>query len=356
MADVTNAGGSRHQAFERVDRGQWDQHGRGLFRVAGVAWSYEARVMGAILAAGPGAVASHQCAARLLGIGFRNAPPEISIPRGRRHRPADIRVHESTDLDRCSIRIVDGIPVTDPARTLLDVGRYIGPVALRRAVEQARRLELTTWSTLIACLARHARQGRHGVRRLRMVIAAGMDISEVTDTDSELMALTLLLEHGFEPALHHRIYDDNGELFAEIDIAFAAVKGGIEIDGTIHLDPEVRDKDLARDYELNQLGWTIRRVSSDIPVRQPDRFLRLARRVISDAERLAELETCRDPAIPTSCGSSLDPAAAGCRKNGVGLQTWGEDEGLLGWSVGGQGADPTFGLGQRIDDVELGQP
>ena len=287
MADVIAAGGERHHARARVVAGRWELIGRGVYRLTGVPWTYEARVMAAVLGSGPGAVASHLCAARLWGIGFATASPEVSIPRGRAHRPADIRVHQSTDLNRCDVRRCDGIPTTDPARTLLDLGRYIKAAALQRAVEQARRLGLVTWSQLVHTLAAHARQGRHGIRRLRHVISVGMPTDEVTDTDSELMALDD--PPGARPGdvvLHHRVVDPDDHLIAEIDLAFPGDLLGIEIDGTVHLDPAVRAKDEARDHELRRRGWTIRRVWWEVPVRDPDAFLRLVEdRALAEVRR-----------------------------------------------------------------------
>lgn len=282
LADVVRAGGSRSDAHRRVAGERWEPTAPGVYRLAGVPWTYEARVLAAVLGAGPGAVASHLCAARLLGLGFVTAPIELSIPRGRTHRPAGVRVHQSTDLQRATPHEVQGIPTTSPPRTLLDLGRYIGPGALRRAVEQARRLDLVTWSDLIACLAAHARQGRHGVRRLRLVVVTGMAIDEVTDTDSELIALTLLRERGLQPVLHHRVMVDD-QLIAELDLAFPGEMVAFEIDGGVHTDPAVKRNDDARDHALRRLGWTVRRIWWEIPVREPAVFLGIVTDVLRDA-------------------------------------------------------------------------
>lgn len=284
LDDVIAAGGTRRHANGRVRVGRWESPHSGVYRIAGVPWSYEAEVMAAVLAAGPDAVASHRCAARLLGIGFPKADPEISVPRGQNRRAVGLRIHESTDLERCTTRLIDGIPVTDPARTLLDLGRYIGRVALERAVEQARREELVDWPDLIQCLVSHARQGRHGVRRLRQVIAVGLSRTEVTDTDSELLALALIREHGLpEPKVHHRVYDGD-RLIAELDLAYPVDLVDIEIDGAIHNDPVVRQKDDARDHQLRRLGWTVRRFWCEVPVNQPAAFLNSVRTLLDDAK------------------------------------------------------------------------
>ena len=277
LGDVIDAGGKQRHATTRAASGRWDRLSRGVFRVAGVPLTYEAEVLAAVLAAGPGAVASHLCAARLLGIGFAKAGPEVTIPRGRRHRPGTLRVHESTDLDLCDIRQVAGIPVTDPGRTCLDIARYLGVPSLTKAVEQSHRLELVTWQSLLRTLVAHARQGRHGVTNLRQVISEGLERAGITDTDSELVALALLREHGFRPVLHHVVRAADGEVIAEIDLADPARRTGLEIDGTVHLRPEVRAKDDARDHRLRRMGWTIRRVWCEMPVLEPARFLTIAR-------------------------------------------------------------------------------
>jgi predicted transcriptional regulator of viral defense system len=284
IAQVLEAGGGPGDAARRVQSGRWERIAPGVYRIAGVPWTYPAQVFAATLAAGPGAVASHLCAARLHGLGFTKAGPELSIPRGRRHRPDGVRVHESTDLDRCAVDTIDAIPVTDVGRTLLDVGRYVRVPSLTKAVEEARRQELVTWNSLLHTLLAHARQGRHGVSRLREVLASGLQRDGITDTDSELVALTLLLERGFTPppVLHHQVRAADGRLLAEIDLAFPGQLAAIEIDGTVHLRPEVKAKDEARDHMLRRMGWTIRRVWCEVPVLEPEQFVAIVRSLLDE--------------------------------------------------------------------------
>lgn len=287
LGDVRAAGGSRHHAQLRVASGRWIKVHRGVYRLAGAPWTWHGQVMAAVKAAGPGAAASFFCAARLHGFGFMRAGVEISVPRGRFHRPEGVTVHTSTDLDRCEIVEVDGIPTTDVARSLLDVGgklRHLRTFA--RTVEQARRLEAVTWHDLVVCLAKHARRGRRGIARLRELIEIGMGDDEVTDTDSELIAVSLLREHGFpEPALHHRVYARDGRLVAEMDVAYVDQKLDFEIDGSVHLDPAVKAKDDARDAELREVyGFTVRRIWWEIPVRNPREFIRIIRQYVDPTE------------------------------------------------------------------------
>lgn len=286
-ADVAEAGGIRHHADARLLAGRWIGVYENVWRLAGSPWTYEGKVFAAVKAAGPGAVASHLCAARLLGIGFATALPEISIPRGRNFRPKGVTVHTSCDLDRSGTVERKLIPVTDPARTILDLGRFVKVKALLNAIEDGRRLELLDWHDLVVCLAGHARKGRHGITRLREAIAVGALNAGVTDTDSELIALSLFREYGFsEPTLQHRIFRDDGRIVAEMDFAYLDKKVNFEVDGTVHLDPVQKVKDEARDHELRTVyGWTVRRIWWEIPVYQPREFVRILRETLGSAAR-----------------------------------------------------------------------
>jgi hypothetical protein len=101
--DVFAAEGNYFHIDARVQAGRWEQVYESVYRIAGVPWTYEARVFAAICAAGDGARASHRCAARLLGYGFWTAPVEISIHRGQSSAPSKrsfIRVLISTRATR----------------------------------------------------------------------------------------------------------------------------------------------------------------------------------------------------------------------------------------------------------------
>ena len=260
--DVLDVGGTSKHVQRRLASGRWTQVAPRVYLISGAPFDWLTQQLAAVRSAGDGAVTSHLAAARLWGIpGFATAGVELSVPRGIRRTELQARVHESTDLDRCRTVRRDGVPVTDPARTLLDLGRYVGVGRLGRATEFMRREGHVDWPELIRSLAAHARRGRHGVRRLRTVILRDAHRSEITDSDGELILLTLIREAGLpEPVLHHRITDD-GRFVAEVDFAYPELKIAIEYDGSVHLQEDVRDRDLPRQNHLILLGWTVLRFS-----------------------------------------------------------------------------------------------
>jgi hypothetical protein len=271
-----------------VVAGRWEQVDVSVYRLAGVACSWEARVLAPILGTGACALASHTTAAALHGIpGFGRGTPEISIPRAGDRRRRDVIVHTSTDLDRCTSVLVRGVPTTDMARTLLDLARKTADKRLLRAIEWSRRERLTDWSGIISTLARHARRGRPGIRRLRRVIVANMDRDEVTDSDFELLVLALLREVGLpSPVLHHHVYD--GERFvAEVDLAYPELKIAIELDGGIHLHSDVHERDLLKQNDLVLVGWTVLRFSYERFRQSPERVVAEIRAALEAAHRIS---------------------------------------------------------------------
>jgi predicted transcriptional regulator of viral defense system len=259
---------------------------RGVLRVAGAPVTWESTVLAAVLAAGPGAVASHRTAAVLWGLEtFRPGRPEVTIPRGRKHRRGAVTVHESTDLDRCVVQRRNGIPVTDPARTLLDVALRTSDARLFQAIESARRSNHCSWKRLIVTLLNHARRGRPGVQRLRRVIAQHLEEEERTDSAFEALFLSLLLEFDLpRPALHHRIFTPGGDFVAEVDLAYPELMILIELDGQVHDRREVADRDAPRQNRLELLGWTVLRYRWRQFVDHPDAIVREIKHAIDQSK------------------------------------------------------------------------
>lgn len=276
-------GVSRKVLRRREAMGRLTKLDHDVYHVAGAPVTWPAKVLATLLSAGDGAVASHHTAAVLWGFeGYRQGTPEITVPRGRRVRRAATKVHASTDLDRCGTRVRDGITVTDPARTLLDLARRTKDGPLLQAIESARRLGLTSWPELAATLAKHARRGRPGIRRLRRVIARNLHRSEVTDSTFELLVIALLLEHGLpEPVLHHRLLSGDGRLLAEIDLAYPALKVAIELDGAAHRDRDVFERDRPRQNGIVLEGWLILRFTWKDFVTNPEAIVAEVRRAIA---------------------------------------------------------------------------
>ena len=104
-----------------------------------------------------------------------------------------IRVHRSAGLDRKDVRTRDGIRVTSPPRTLLDLAGILPYQALRRAEREAMAQRRVAIRQLVEILARTG--PRRGSRKLARIIADGYT---PTVTVVEDIVLDLILAGGFE--------------------------------------------------------------------------------------------------------------------------------------------------------------
>jgi len=94
--------------------------------------------MAAILAAGPQAVLSHGKAAALHALLTCNrAKVEVTVPGRVVRTRSGIDVHRSTTLTEADRTVVNGIPCTTVARTLLDLAAVVEPRRPERAFDQA---------------------------------------------------------------------------------------------------------------------------------------------------------------------------------------------------------------------------
>jgi very-short-patch-repair endonuclease len=92
--------------------------------------------------------------------------------------------------------MVDGIPVTSVARTLLDLGALLPPTQLQRVYEQAERLRILDVRAIEELLLRS--NGRRGVAPLRTL--TDYDPTVAVDSKSELEARFLdLIRHARIP-------------------------------------------------------------------------------------------------------------------------------------------------------------
>jgi very-short-patch-repair endonuclease len=139
------------------------------------------RLMAAALFAGPDALLSHETAAAAWGIrrGDQGDEIEVTVPLPGRH-PAGLRVHRTASLLEEDRATLGGVPVTSPARTLIDLGRRLSNRALEAAINEADKLGLIDPETLRIVI--EPRRGVQGAARLRAVL----DRRTFRLTDSEL--------------------------------------------------------------------------------------------------------------------------------------------------------------------------
>src|SRR5680860_1162467 len=138
-------GFSRSQIDERLTSGWLDRHHANVYRLRGATASWRQAVLGAVLAGGCDALASHEAAAVLHRLdGFTRAPTVVTSRRNRNFFPPGVLVHRPIvmmDVDRA---VVDSIPVTSVALTLINLGGVCRPMRVEVALDGAIRDGLVT--------------------------------------------------------------------------------------------------------------------------------------------------------------------------------------------------------------------
>jgi very-short-patch-repair endonuclease len=139
-SQLTRLGFAKASIAEAIEQGRLHRLQRGVYAVGHEALSWEGRCLGAVLANQP-AVASHLTAAWIWGL-LRTRPGTLHLTApSRRHRKKLVIVHFAK-LDLDDQTVVDGIPVTSPARTVLDLAPGESVRDLGRLLERADDREL----------------------------------------------------------------------------------------------------------------------------------------------------------------------------------------------------------------------
>jgi very-short-patch-repair endonuclease/predicted transcriptional regulator of viral defense system len=163
----------------RIARGRLHPVYRGVYAVGRPQLTRRGHWMAAVLACGPGCALSHDSCGALLGISTeRSGLIHVSVPGERRPRHAGIVPHRRSPMPE--VDHVDGIPVTDPVTTLIDLATSLSRDALESAINAADRRDLIDPERLRDAVNRRNRTP--GVAILRKTL----DRRTFTLTDSEL--------------------------------------------------------------------------------------------------------------------------------------------------------------------------
>jgi very-short-patch-repair endonuclease len=232
---------------------------RGVFAVGHTALAREAAWMAAVLAAGDGAVLSHRSAGALWGVrDTAAARTDVTVPCRRRTRPG-LRVHEAA-VQPDEVTVHRGIPVTDVARTLLDLAAVLRPHQLESAINEAEYRQLASRLSLEALVARYP--GRKGTVALRAIVDARLIGRTRTRSELEAAFLAVLDAHGLSrPAINRLIELPNG--WVEGDAVWSRQRLVVELDGyAAHGTRHAFEDDRARDRELQVAGWRTARITA----------------------------------------------------------------------------------------------
>lgn len=274
------AAGASPSAIDRaLDAHALVREAAGVYRVAGAPASARVRLLAQVLALGAGAALSHRSAAWVWGLGDAPVRHEATVPRSRRPQGSALVVHRSRDLHLASIADVDGLPVTDVGRTILDCAGQPG-ADVTRLIDEARRRHDISRSLLPTTVIAHARRGRAGLGALREALL----VRGLPDSDFERLVWRWLTDHGVEGWEPHVRLVVEGYGPVELDVAWPTQRVALELEGADHRDRRiVHDRDTLRQNALVVAGWTLLRATYGRWLADPDGLLSEVERALARA-------------------------------------------------------------------------
>ncbi|HEV2757626.1 MAG TPA: type IV toxin-antitoxin system AbiEi family antitoxin domain-containing protein [Actinomycetota bacterium] len=276
---VIEAGVTKSMLERRIRHGRFVRLHPGVYAVAGAPRTFEQRCFAAAAWGGAGAVVSHETAAHLWRM--TEAPPsgsDVSSPRKRTRPPPSIRMHLSSDLRGRDKGRLRNVPVTSPARTLVDVAGVWPEARVDEALQRAVVTGCVSTRLLRERIAGMPRRGSRGAAVLRRLLR-----DSCLRLESPLeRAVARVLADAELPAFcrEHPVYAQ-GRVFY-VDFAWPHFRVGIEADGRRwHSEAGAFEADRERQNLLTTAGWRLLRVTHRQVVSTPGEVGRQVRELLA---------------------------------------------------------------------------
>jgi very-short-patch-repair endonuclease len=251
------AGVSWEELRSREAAGWLTRLHRGVYSIAGRQLTQRGYWAAAVLACGARAVLSHADAAALWRIRplrerVTARAIHVTVPRTERHRHTGIVAHRPLRLDPGELAVVDRIPVTAAARTILDLATVVERRPLERAIDEAERLRLCSPEELGAVAREHRR--RAGTALLAAVLERHAVATTRTRSELEERFLALCRERGLpQPLVNAPLLGLTVDFFWPPAVV-------VEVDGAGgHLTRKAFQDDRDRDSLLAAHGYSVLR-------------------------------------------------------------------------------------------------
>jgi hypothetical protein len=198
---------------------------------------------------------------------------------GQRRVPG-VQVRRVARLGEADVTVVDGIPATTVARTLVDLAAVVAPRALLKTLEEAERSNRLDVRAIEAVLERTRGRNGPGHGRIRAALAelarAG---TTVTRSRLEDQFLLLLDAQGLPRPLTNQ-----WTTAMEVDACWPQARLVVELDGwDAHHTRQAFQRDRTRSNDLQAEGWTVLRFTHGDVVHRPTDTADRVRRALRQA-------------------------------------------------------------------------
>lgn len=170
-------------------------------------------------------------------------------------------IHTWSDrLAEDEIEWVDGVRVTTPARTALDIACRYPPGRAAAAIDALARATHLKVADVELLADRY--RGRRGIRTARQVLDL---VDAGAESPRETWLRLLVIKHGFpRPQTQLPVYDEFGVLVAVFDLGWQDMMIAMDYEGDHHrVDRRRFNHDIRKAETVAVMGWTDLRVTAE---------------------------------------------------------------------------------------------
>lgn len=229
-----------------------------------------------------GAVVSHQSAARIHKMQpIPRSEPTVTVPHRGTYSFPGLIVHQSTDLLPEHVVAINGMNVTSPARTILDLAKVLGERRLAKVLDHSLAGRIVDFDELVWLYLALTRQGKKGMRMIGRLLAERADEKRVPETVLETRLFRLLVDAGVRPPEKQFHAPWLKPIDGRVDFAYVGEEIVIEADSRRwHLLFDAFDVDRRRDIAAQLAGWMVLRITWKMITEDPQFVVTSVRRAL----------------------------------------------------------------------------
>lgn len=192
------------------------------------------------------------------GAKWIDASQPLTIIHTNRNPLPGLRIR-SSHIEADEFQLVDGIPLTTPARTALDLACWYPTGDAVASIDALARVTEVKTADVEMLVQRY--RGRRGIRRAQPVLDL---VDAGAQSPKETWLRLLLIEARLpRPQTQIPIQDEFGEVIAYLDMGWEEFKVAVEYDGDQHRTDRGQYRwDIRRLEMLERLGWIVVRVTA----------------------------------------------------------------------------------------------